>query len=443
MAKPVTYKDFIPNHYLAKYKQIVKENKGKELPPRILIDEIQGSEIYHENNKSQVLERARSVFHNGQRKLLLTEIQHMIHYLDTMYDEALVIYAGSAPSNKAIIYKELFPNTKFLFVDPNEHNIYTNGYDDTHYSYPVERNGKGGDVVYITVPVGNNTYPYKKEKEIIHYKNPTTIINRADMTDDLTREDDFIDFVLDSTYTYYIFEEYMTKELSEKLNTLLLKYRKEKPNAKILFWSDIRTNIRETVVSDVDVMANTAMNYVWLKTLTKDLTGQFNSMLKFRVPFMDGESNPDWNEFQQQVDEAKELGVDFVEMYNNGKFKWFNGEIYTQAWSKVRSTECRLWSSLKDIQLDLVEYDIHEHEDKLFYYNLFERFGMKFENDYADRELGFDHCGDCSIESKIWSDYVDKFRPNLIKERFIHSMVKKVGWLTRRGLKRYPHGSNF
>ena len=57
--------------------------------------------------------------HQGQRKLILTEIQHLNQHLENLNEEAIVIYVGAAPNNKALVYNRLYPKVKFILIDPN------------------------------------------------------------------------------------------------------------------------------------------------------------------------------------------------------------------------------------------------------------------------------------------------------------------------------------
>jgi hypothetical protein len=64
---------------------------------------------------------------------------------------------------------------------------------------------------------------------------------------------------------------------------------------------------------------------------------------------------------------------------------------------------------------------------------------MKFENPHADRGIGFDHCGDCAIEAKIYSEYKAKHDPDFdVKEAVVN-----IGRITGRGLLRELHGTNY
>lgn len=59
--------------------------------------------------------------HFGQRKLLLTEIEY--YNMLNKSKEYLVVYPGSASCEHLPVILQLFPNLKFLLIDPNYHSI--------------------------------------------------------------------------------------------------------------------------------------------------------------------------------------------------------------------------------------------------------------------------------------------------------------------------------
>ena len=437
-------KSFLQHHIKLVFNRI--KNKDEILQPHIIWNQIPGS-LEYTNKKdlsNELYGRMIIVCHNGQRKLMLSEIQHLTHHLDSKNEEAIVFYAGSAPGNKAYIISQLFPKVKFIFIDPNEVRIYVNGQHDDHYNYADE-----GIFVYMNVLETNNTYDVKGERFVKHFKegivNKNTLIKELDW-----EEDEMIDFIVNTDYRFYIFEEFMTPELAGSFRKLIEHFK----DKKILFWSDIRTNYRDTEdnlseeilhVSDTDVIANTAMTYNWLKIMTKDYDGiSFNSMLKMRVPYLEDKSI-EWDVFGNQFEIAKKLGVDYrkliEESIENKKpiLPWFKGTIYMQAWAASKSAENRLWSNLKELQSDLEHWDTIKYEQKCFYYNVIERFTRSFENNSATKTTGMDHCGDCAIEATIWNEYKNKLDPKFN----VDEMVLKINDFTGRSLKRYPHGFNF
>ena len=472
-----------------------------EIDPKICFNQFDGSAPYksvpeNQRNDSSLLGHMLSVCHIGQRKLLLTEIQHLNSMLSHSNEKAIVFYVGSAPSNKLFILHLLYPNVKFVLVDPNETLIYINGKNDDHYQHVSE------DIVsYLSCSdlILNN--PKKKRaRKIKHYT--AGVIDKAEISKKLEWEEEtMINHIIDSNSVVYVFEEFMTKELAGSFNKLIKDERIK--GTKILFWSDARTcckkpdgvvhhdNDREIkgcgkqncccevcikyggdyFPIDADIIANNAMMYVWLRTMTHGFQGSFNTMLKFRTPYFDMKDE-DWiglpDFIFNALKEARDMGVDFRSApksdYSKNSIKFFDGSVHIQAFAASTSTESRLWVSLKDIQEDnLVDYNAKEYEGKFIYYNCVERFCKKFKNPLANRELGFDHCGDCAIEASIWEDYIVNYNNRNCNEIIIAPKYSKNTWKFINGIRenftlekaldlvgrntkpltRFPHGRNF
>ena len=68
-------------------------------------------------------ERKKGIRHWGQRKLFITELFFLTKY-QNLGD--VVIYAGAAPGNHIPFLTELFPQLKFILVDPNKFMISEN-----------------------------------------------------------------------------------------------------------------------------------------------------------------------------------------------------------------------------------------------------------------------------------------------------------------------------
>jgi hypothetical protein len=64
--------------------------------------------------------KARSLQHFGQRKLLLSEIQFLTHFLQP---GQLVVYAGAAPGTHLGFLAEMFPEASFVLIDHREFTI--------------------------------------------------------------------------------------------------------------------------------------------------------------------------------------------------------------------------------------------------------------------------------------------------------------------------------
>jgi len=443
-------KEYVAEQYLEKYKEFLKKYPGQNglLKPIITIDDIPEKLKYISNLiKTIYMQMFRLNIHNGQRKLFLSEYQHLTEMLNSHNEEAYVIYAGSAPSNKAPMLGRAFPNVKFIFIDPNEFNFYVSKFHDSHYYYPDT-----GNVVYMSVSTRNKRM-YRLDygvKKLIHFKNPKEVLNVSDIKSPLSwdNDDEFIEFIENSKYQFYLLEEYYTTAISDLLNKLI----QRQPGKKVLFWSDIRSQFYERSVKnaeagagDIDVIANAAMTYSWIKHLVKGRKHNFHSMLKFR--FVYGDEPINWKMIGNFIREAKELGHDFQEEYlKTGKISFFPGDVYLQAWPGGLSTETRLWSDLSQLKGNLKQYNVQDYEDRLNCYNQTFRTTRYFENPLAGEIAGLDNCNDCALEVSIRYNYYNKFFHKMSdkekKEKILHD-IEIIGNLTGRGLVRYPHGKLF
>ena len=62
----------------------------------------------------------KTALHWGQRKLLISEIEFLTEYADLTLP---VLYVGAAPGNHINVLVELFPDVKFILVDPREFRV--------------------------------------------------------------------------------------------------------------------------------------------------------------------------------------------------------------------------------------------------------------------------------------------------------------------------------
>lgn len=426
--------DFVQKQHRELYDSIAKKTNVK---PRITRDDIPGS-LQYEEGLTYFENSRKDPTHNGQRKLFLTELQHMNAYLGPGVN-ALVFYVGSAPSNKAPLYEKYYPGNKYVFVDPNEFNLYTGGFRRSHYLKPRE-----SGVIYMHVSVTNRNYKTGR-KSIIYYGDESRIIDKADVDEPMLPGDDHVDFIMNSDYTFYLYEDFMTNELSYDFNRLIKLYKEKYPKNKILFWSDIRSVDDTGIITNTEIVADSARMYNWLSIMKEDVDEMY-VMLKARFPYTENE-DPDWDSIKDVLDSSRSFGMDFEKTVEdagtNEVMPWFRGKIYIQAWAAEHSTETRLWCDRKDLDHNVV-WDAREHENIMFYYNRIERLNFRFINKYASKEIGFDHCGNCAIEAHIWDEYLDNMKPDIKdREKWIIKQVNNISALTGRSLLRYPHGHLF
>jgi len=132
-------------------------------------------------------------------------------------------------------------------------------------------------------------------------------------------------------------------------------------------------------------------------------------------------------------------GIDFVNDYAENKLVFLQGKINIQAWAPITSTETRLIIDSNN-NFKTKDYgNFNDYEDRFYYYNNIERsFGLHI-NDNHDHTLGFDLCADCSLENKLWKNYLSKYKSNLT----VKELVIKLSQNTKRSLLKDNHGKLF
>lgn len=389
---------------------------------------------YDEINRSIPYRRAKELYslkhHNGQLKLFLSEVQFLTNMCDYINEEVFVIYAGSAPGNKNIYLSQLFPNMKFIFVDPEEHFFKLgskNQYNDENImnkilyfnisKNPLKFNFKKG----LALPHKINYYDQKTDE--IKNNNRYGVVLEEDTPDNLSEL--ILKFSEEKKYNIFVIEDFFTSELADKLHLLKQKGK------KVFFISDIRTvsdiktlsrlNTQDLLDDDEygpkdgDILWNSAQMYNWLLILQPSAY-----MLKFRCPFS---SDSDISEFENNPDILKcKDDIDFIGDYKNKKYKFIKGDnIYLQAYQGKSSTETRLvgrekYNLSKKYFLETKYYSIKDYEDRLFYYNNIVRaFGWHYQipKIFLNKYYMVDRCGDCAIMSHILIEYVKK--KNIVK----------------------------
>jgi hypothetical protein len=319
--------------------------------------------------------------HIGQRKLILNEIQ----FLKNTNSE-YCIYAGSAPGNKTHYLSQLFPDIKLILVDPNKFDLKLPD-GKSHRSVPHV------DIVHMST-----AYPTRSN---------------------VAKTSNIIEYIQSSKCKIFIFEEYMTIKMANKFKDL-----------NCSFISDIRSNIYlQKYPTDFDIYWNTSMMYNWITIMQPNM-----SMLKIRMPYgSDTVKTKDDDYIINEFKMSKKNGIDFLNNYNDNRFFMSKSELFIQPWAPVSSSELRMIILKKDIS-NIVEYDIKDIEDKMFYYNTINRTWVFHYNPNSNKDINFCHCNDCALENKIWTDYG-------YNKKQIHSVVQKLGTITGRPLSRshsYP-----
>lgn len=433
------YEKIIEPSYLKIFKQ--DNNPTKILPPDIKVDLDKDPTLDYLSKKDRLprihkeLEAYNLFVHNGQRKLFMSELQHLTAKLSHKNQVAIVIYAGAAPCNKLWMEHLMFPNVKFLLVDPAMFNIYLKNHRDSHYAHTDEK------IVYYVHSKTNHiaSYGTPKTKCAIRYfdgKDERVIPNKYAFDDKPTLGDKHIRHFYESDNRIFICEDYFTNTTAEFCKKLFDQRQNypEYKDCKVLFWSDVRTNENDEYPPGGIIAWNTAMMFNWLKICEPEF-----AMLKFRTPY-EIEDYPEYEIHKDDFTLATKLGNNIRKTLDtqNG-LSFFKGEIYHQTWNGRVSTETRLWVNGEDIRNNnLAVYDCAKYEKTIFYYNCIRRTSMVHENKYADKSIGFDHCGDCAIEATIWGAY-----KKLDPEFDISAAVVWMGKITGRNLLRAGHGGLF
>jgi len=389
------------------FQELLESNENLE--PYEMFTDISESLKYRKNKKIH-----RTSLHIGQRKLFLTQLFFLNDYLESPFSEAIVIYAGAAPSNTMYLLGKMFPCVKFVLIDPNPFHLFkqTKGIDLKIVNLKDLRHSSSKQLTISKD--GSWSVPYNEYFQSEKCQPPLTILHN-----NIIVKLDSIDhnIIKNMNYQFFIYQDYFTLEICKELKKL----------GKSFFWSDIRTdsngeNVEITDPDDFHIIWNSAQQYIWLRELQPEY-----SMLKFRAPFDFDEKtyNKLKNDNGQPMKDimlAKEQGLDFLEYYKNQEFHFYKGRILLQCWSRRSSTESRLLVSLKTIIADKVKkYDWHDYEDKFCYLNNVVRTFVYYDNEHTNPKIGIDNCFDCTREVQIMEDYhnanpiglVEKIRKDL------------------------------
>ena len=355
--------------------KLIKNTFNKKFKPLITFDDID-NKLKYESINSNI---PNFGLHIGQRKLLLSEVQFLNNNT-----QKYCIYPGSAPSHKTHFLSKLFPDVKFILIDPN---IFEIKIVETNIIF---RKYKHKDIVSLYNGFPTQSYTYSsiqnKQNKIIENMN-------------VKETNDIINFIKKTDYKIYIIEDFMTNKLASILKQL----------GQCNFISDIRSNVNNTFPVDFDIIWNRSMVHNWISILKPEI-----SMIKFRIPYYNEKENFNKYKFATETfNTSKNLkngSIDFIKNYNTKVFKISKATLYLQAWSGRTSTEMRGWIKRNDID-NIVEYNINTIEDTLFYYNNISRLAYH-DNKFANKNLHFCNCNDCAIESTIWQDYIN----NIVKK---------------------------
>ena len=371
-------KRYTPTH---KYVDLAYEEITKKHSPKIKMTDLKHRLPY--KNDTQLL---KPQFHNGQRKLFLSEVQFL-----TNTTAKYCIYAGAAPGNKTHYLSTLFPHIKFILIDPNKFNLILPN-KKSHRKY--------------------------KHKDIVHLKSGYgTLSNEVHIP-----TNEYVSFIKSSGYKIFIIEDFMNDEYANLFKSL-----------NHTFISDIRSNINADTINptDLDILWNMSMMFNWIYILRPEV-----SMLKFRQIYYNEKINLNSN---KELDTSKKYGIDFLDDYKRKRIIMPAAEFYLQAWAGKTSSELRMVIQRKDIT-NFKEYSSSDIDDALFYFNNVNRGLTYHTNKNSSKKYNFCHCNDCALENNIWENYIKKYN---IKGKKVIEYVTHLSKITFRSLNRVHKNTIF
>ena len=358
--------------------------------------------------------------HYGQRKLLLNEIQFFTQYLKSSDDLGskvdCVVYVGSAPCEHLTIIMELFPNSKFLLIDPNFCIIDTDKSTCVYQNPDVisEHAMAIVDIYRSGAPHQANGVKYLEQMEFLDgpVLNMVDFENNKEELYKLKRafersKINLFDRITKSDKSVFIIQDYMTIELSKIIAN---------SNKNILFLSDLRTLLFgvNKGVSDADILYNDCLQIAMLHILKPTY-----SMLKFHPPYYDPKDAELIKSIPTQFPQAyaaieyvnKLMKKDLIkEAINHKHHNYVSDHIYLQPWGPTSSTEARLIVSRNTILSNKYKwYDSIEWENKYYvlrYIRMYSAIDVFATILPRLKSYGYDFCYDCYIELSILYQYL-------------------------------------
>jgi hypothetical protein len=364
------YSETYINNIKAAYSATVAEHEAlDDYPdPPMTLDDIMHEVPYEEGQKI-----IKNSLHCGQLKLLLGAVS-MITRIATPKTK-YILYVGAAPGIASAYFTILFPQYKFILIDPAK--------------------------FHIKVPT-----------KYIYYLKPTDPVTKC----------------VSGKQQIYVIQRFMTDALAQEFVEAGV------CGENCLFISDIRTDSEGNSLPDcVDILWNLAQQYNWMCILKP-----YAAMNKFRHPFyVDADkfletvtAEPYHTDFVT----AKQNGIDFIQNFHTRTLTYVQGTVDLQVWAPVSSTETRLVTVFGDKNPTEMLHDYGTpavYEAKLCYYNNVLRSRFIYNNPYRQPSIGFDRCVECAIEAKIWEAYAVRFqgmdiRMRLHNRSIIETYAKKA-----------------
>ncbi len=393
---------------------------------------------------SESLGLKRMGCHAGQRKLLLTEIEFLTC---CAANSNFIIYAGSAPCEKLPALLQMFPDKKFLLVDPNFHSFHApdSGVQIVYQNVDrvssetlanTRKDMKLANRPHLSSEDRKRLMNIKLQDHPAMYRQTYTgdmslVADRvhADKMREIQREFETKNYkelakdIILSKGRVYIIQDYLTEALCRLIyESIKIADAEFKSPTRICFISDLRSNFFETGGPiDLDFIWNDALQLIFLKLLQPDF-----SMLKFHPPYMSYDiSLPLIEEMESGSTRYKifpviaadlktckdTYGIDFLKTYKSREHKHEylkSSNIWLQAWGPTASSEARLIISKADVGSKYQVYDARLWDDKFQYSKMmrsYAYYGALYESIRDMLGHTYDGCYDCAIEILILLNY--------------------------------------
>lgn len=386
--------------------------------------------------------------HAGQAKLLLTEIEFLTC---CAVNTNFIIYAGSAPCEKLPVLLQMFPDKKWLLVDPNYHSFHAPDAHPTIVYQNVDR--IGSETLANTrkdMKIANRTninaedrkrlinislqdkpvmYKSKYRGDMSRVDNP----EHATAMREIQREFESKNYrelatdIIRGDSRVYIVQDYMSESLCKLIyESIQIANTELKIATHTCFISDLRTNFFGSSPVDLDFIWNDSLQLIFLKLLQPNF-----SMLKFHPPYFDYKTSlPLIAEMEAgstthaiypiiaaDLKTCREQhGLDFLAVYKErkNKHKYLkSSNIWLQAWGPSATSEARLIISKADIAAPYQTY-CGDEWDRRFQFNKLTRsysyYGALYESIKDTPGHTYDGCFDCMLEMLVLLNYAFRDR---------------------------------
>ena len=361
--------------------------------------------------------------HHGQRKLLMGEIQ----FYSCAPPVELVIYIGSAPCEHLPTIMNMFPDKKFLLIDPNYHAF---NLDQLEF-----KNSNTVKWIYQNMEAVNfNNWKVHKNQQKHKPQFYTLVKNAQYMNARVTRDMfqsrvDFenkkqtalVKFTQQQKNNFYKYNGNMLKQITtsparvfiiqDYLTTELIDLICENIKQDFLFVSDIRSTAFDDFPTDMDYLWNDALHILFLKKLQP-----MASMIKFHPPYFHNwtqvfdilDSNTSLvKQIKKVISQVNDLyGLDMIQAYFNFKHYFLdNVAINLQTWSPSTSTETRVIIDRDCLQRDFINYEHSTWDSHFMYLKMIRGYGYHDWFTKLHKQSDYDGCFDCSLEIAILANY--------------------------------------